>query len=181
MIKENKIFVLVGLVAVLTIGGMIFWSTSKSGEDLKVGEELKIAEREMKTAENQNVFKHENPIFSFTYPKGFKAGSFPEGGGEVVLLQSDSGVLGLQVYLTFFGEEVVLTEEKLRKDLPEMEIKNTAKTKVGGVEALSFLSKNESLGETYEIWLIHKGFLYQIISYAGQKTLVDEILKTWQW
>ncbi len=155
---------------------------------------LSDAQNQMAKAEEQNVYTHPDPYFSFNYPKTMNASSFEEAEGETVLLQSSppgtggvpaagggGGTLGMQIFISPFEEDITLTAERIKKDIPGIKMSGEKPVSVGNITAASFIGQDESLGQTYEVWLVYNKNLYQILSYAGQKDLVNKILETWSW
>ena len=49
-----------------------------------------------------------------------------------------------------------------------------------GEEAVSFTSHNESNEQTYEVWFIHAGTLYQITTLIAHEPIIRKILETWK-
>lgn len=164
---------------------------SSNGEQTQ--EAIQTAQNQMAKAEEQNVYTHPDPYFSFNYPKTMNASSFEEAEGETVLLQSSppgtggvpaagggGGTLGMQIFISPFEENITLTAERIKKDIPGIKMSGEKPVSVGNITAASFMGQDESLGQTYEVWLVYNKHLYQILSYASQKDLVDKILETWK-
>lgn len=115
-------------------------------------------------------FRHPRLGFTLELPEGFSAGKFDEeengAVGETALVRGPDGEQ-LQIYATAFEEEGQITPERIRKDLPNLVISTPQQVVLhGGMQALAFLSENESLGKTQEIWFAHNGFLYQLTTTA---------------
>jgi hypothetical protein len=116
--------------------------------------------------------------FSFWHP-GFKASAVPNNNGE--LLTFDKGPVSFQIFIMPFDEPGPITPERIWQDVPDMEINNAREADLDGVETVVFNSYDEALGETFEVWLVYKGRLYQIMTTREQEKLLIEILNTWNW
>ncbi len=124
--------------------------------------------------------------FSFKYSAGFKAtlvpATQPDSGvaGEVVTVENSKGS-GFQVFSMPFNESGPITPERIKKDQPDADVLEPKNAQLDGVQALVFYGYNGDMGETFEVWAVRKGKLYQI---AGPKTAEDLIIKTletWDW
>lgn len=195
--KKNLPYFL--LIAILAAAGFFvyFFRSSHStpsplsSENQQTSKETKQAlsdaQNQMAKAEEQSVYTHPDPYFSFNYPKTMNASSFEEAEGETVLLQSSPsgaggvGTLGMQIFISPFEEDITLTAERIKKDIPGIKMSGEKPVSVGNITAASFMGQDESLGQTYEVWLVYNKHLYQILSYASQKDLVNKILATWNW
>ncbi len=89
---------------------------------------------------------------------------------------------GLEVSISPFPEEnVLLTKERIQKDIPDMQIDDAEMMTLGGVDAFSFSSNNPDFGgASKEVWLVHNNFLFQISAYASSTALFNNILTTWK-
>ena len=123
----------------------------------------------MQNPAEQDVYRHIEPNFSFNYPKGFKVGSFEEGDGETVLVQSDASNksyqsysnLAFQIYISDFDEDITLTAQRINRICPN-KMDNAKSVSAGNITGTAFLGADESLGQTYEVWLVYNKHLYQI-------------------
>jgi len=131
---------------------------------------------------SEDIFLHQNPNFSFQKPKGFTIGEVDEGEGSrsIIVQNTDTG-LGFQIFVSSFDENIsVLTESRIRQDLPALIIDKPQKIQVSGSEGLAFVSQNQSFGKSREVWFVHKGFLYQISTYIESEALLQKVLETFE-
>ena len=128
----------------------------------------------------KQTYTHQRLGFSFEFPEGFKVGEFGEGieGEEQILVQKNN--VGFQLKITPFEEDIILTEQRIKEDIPDIVIKEPLQIKVGEAIALAFLSESESLGQTREVWWVYKGNLYQITTYTEFDETMVAILETWK-
>lgn len=124
--------------------------------------------------------------FSFQYPKGYSINAFSQEAevlGEpvdVVLLQKSGENTGFQIFITPFDEPEI-TPQRVLDEIPDMLVENPVDVLIGAkkdIKALIFISDKEGIGDTREVWLIHKGYLYQISTYAVLDNFIGPILDT---
>jgi hypothetical protein len=197
--KHNTIFILTTLAVLVIAGGVwfMFFSENDSADGGPVaikqgfqlpGNPLVMAperEEQSKTtlteykAGRRTTYSHQRLGFSFDMPEGFSIGEFdnPVDESETVLVQK--GDVGFQLVITPFDEDVILTEEVIRGDLPDIVIEQPIQIQVNNAIALAFISESESLGKTREVWWIYRGHLYQISTYTEFDEVMVEILESW--
>mgnify|MGYP001578783188 FL=1 len=146
------------------------------------------------SADTQETYTNPKYGFSFNYSKEFSASEFSEGEADVILIKDVTGD-GFQISITPFdepfdsaqGKSGPITKERILKDIPNMRIGNDKEISVGGEtdsisspqKALSFMSQDTSL-ETFEIWFVRGGNLYQISAFPSFSNKLEEIIKTWK-
>ena len=116
--------------------------------------------------------------FSLEYPEGFNVIKNQED-QFISVIAEKSATEGFQVFIMPFDEEGPLTPERVLLDL-DITLEKPEYVSLGGVEALGFYSKGESLWDTYEVWVAHNGKLYQITTYKNFRAKLLEILSTWR-
>ena len=124
-------------------------------------------------------YKSDQYGFSFGYPKEFKVSEFNESGADVILIRDAAANSVFQISVSPFDEPGPITKERILQDIPDMPIINDKEISVGGLKALSFTNKNAAL-ETFEIWFVHGGNLYQISAFPSFVGRLDKILATWK-
>ena len=135
-------------------------------------------ERSDSTEAGTAIFFGDN--FSFVHSAKITLSQEEVEGGELIMASGDvSGVF--QLFIIPFDEKGPLTPERIKKDVPDMIIKNEKSLDVSGVKALTFESKDESGTETFEVWFVSGGKLYQMAGYDESKKTIQEILKSWEW
>lgn len=167
MSKTKIAALFVGLL--LISGGMYFFS---SPDTLKKIPFLQMKSEETNTpqfgsgnsetlGELSETYSNTDYGFSFKHPKEFTVTAFEEGSGTIVYLQK-GGQDGFQIYITAFNETGPITVERVRQDLPTIVIESPQQVVIGGEEAFVFISSDDSIGQTREVWFVHGGYLYQI-------------------
>ncbi|MBP9711089.1 MAG: hypothetical protein KBD50_02420 [Candidatus Pacebacteria bacterium] len=119
-----------------------------------------------------------NEVYNFTVniPKGFGVG-----GTERSIVIEDKDGNGLQIVITPLGEDIpVLTEERIRADIPDILIEQPQVVTVSGANTgLAFRSNNAAFGGvSREVWFVEDGNLYQIITYDRLRPLLSAIFGT---
>lgn len=142
----------------------------------KTGDEVLL---EIKDAE---LYIHKNPSFSFRYQKEFKVTSHQPPGttrGEVVVIEHDQNE-SFQIAITPFDEKGPITKARIVRDLPDIPMGEEDNTiQIGYAHALGFKSADEAIGQTYEIWFVAGGYLYQISAPLSFRKNLMNILSTW--
>ncbi len=138
-----------------------------------------------KDGEIQNMaeqkYTHENPNFSFSYAGDYKISSIPdeaEGSETVLISKTASSTLAfqMQIYVISFDEDIVLTEERIKQDVPDMATENAKIFSLDSVRGVVFESEGMQ-----NVWVINGGYLYQISTYLNQKEEMNKILDKWKW
>ena len=167
--KKIKIFIWF-LVAIIIIGFIIF--SSKKTD--KIGE--------------SKVYQSQDKNFSFEYPKNFVASSGDlDSGGKKIVVESTEPKKGFQITILPFDEAGPLTVARIKQDLPDMIINDASQLLLnlrggegGVISAVAFNSTDENIGNTYEVWFVSGGNLYQIQTYEEFALSLQNILKSWK-
>ena len=186
-IKTNIYYIFAALI-LLAASGFLAWKFYPSTLNivsrpfsviLRGGEGSQDTSAKQKDAGNQ-AYVHQNPSFSFDYPKGFNVGNIAEEEGETVLVQKDGK--GFQIYFSFLGEDLEITPEKIKTDIPDMPVDNPSFMDIDGIRALVFDSRTEGGGEnTRETWFNKDGYLYQLTAEKEYADVAEEVLGAWRW
>lgn len=158
-----------------------------------------------KSADMSETYTNPKYGFSFRYSKEFSVSEFTEGEVDIILTKDATGD-GFQISIKPFdepfnsaqdnsgplavsrsasssrprGSSNPITKERILKDIPNMVISNDKLITLSGASALSFKSKDDSVGETLEIWFVRGGNLYQISAFPSFGDKLEKIIKTWR-
>lgn len=152
---------------------------------VKVDEQVEQQEIISASESDTSALRYTHPIFGFSFnkPEGFIITSTAVwGDSEVLVVESanaDKKERGFQIFITPHDEPAI-SEERVRIDLPDIVIKNIQQATLDGADALVFTSVDSSLGDTYEVWFVHGGRLYQIMTYADNGAALNALLDTWK-
>ena len=138
-----------------------------------------------------NSTSYTNPLYNFTLTllPGQKTTSFDEGEGDVVLVSSKTVFKGqpledglqnyeMQITITPFDEDIVLTPERIKKDIPTIKMQNPISVNVGGTPAVSFIDTADTTRQT---WFVKDKNLYQIISSPSFDNITGKLMQSWGW
>lgn len=127
-------------------------------------------------------YKNERYGFSYYHSPEAVIKEYDEGGGAMTITQENSKkVRGMQIFIVPYSESTI-SEERFKRDVPSGIRKNVEKTFIGvpQVEAVTFNSYDTFLGETREVWFIHKGYLYEVTTFKGVGDWFTPIMQTWR-
>lgn len=163
-----------GVIALALIGGAVFFQYSQGQIgwfDPKSGRDIPSDWRE-----------HFNEEFGFSllYPEGMRVRE--ERNAErtrTILFEDVENALTFQL---FFGpyNDPVITEERLRKDIPSGIVRSPETISIDGGEATAFLSHDMVLGEMAEVWFIRDGFIYEFTAPAPLAPWLRDVATTWR-
>lgn len=118
---------------------------------------------------------------SFYHSPIGKITEYDEGQGAMtVVLQNESLVRGMQVFIVPYTESLI-TEERFRADVPSGVREDAEDATLDGVRAVTFTSEDMLLGPTREIWIIRNGYLYEITTFKGAGTWFTPVIQSWRW
>lgn len=134
--------------------------------------------------DKNSKYTHNSPAFSFEYPQEY-APSFirEETGDSIVVSHGGDSLAGFQIFVTPFDESISeLTPNRIQNDIPDIVMKSPETIVLpSGIKALSFVSRHESLGDTFEVWFVKDGYAYQFSSTREGVEGLDKALATIEW
>lgn len=120
----------------------------------------------------------ESVPFSFELPQTFVVKTVEDLQGTYFIVSDTEQKNGFQIYTRNFDEkDVILTEARIKQDIPDMQMKDVHSIMIAQTRGISFISSDT---QNREVWFVHKGTLYQITVSSDQEQLVQKILATWQ-
>ncbi|OHA79274.1 MAG: hypothetical protein A2747_02425 [Candidatus Yonathbacteria bacterium RIFCSPHIGHO2_01_FULL_44_41] len=166
----KKIYVIIAITIVLGAAIFVTW---------RQGLQINISDSKKYTDELLG--------FSFAYPVTYSISSFgspDDNAGETILIQKEGGEKGIQVLITPFDEDIVLTETRIRSDIPDLAITDVYTQKVGtrenAVQTVVFTSINSLMGKSNEAWFVYKGKLYQMSAPVDVHDVFATMLNSWE-
>lgn len=193
-----RALLVIGVVGVVVAGGIFLvshegegnnnwgeWMTELPEGNFDVSqEEAEAAQQAVEESYTQGseleTYRDASGRFSFAYPPAYSVGAFDTGEQHTVLLQNNEQGVGLQILASPFDEDIVLTEARIRQDLPGLDMRNVRRVRVDGIPALLFASSGSDFGQSIELWFVHRGFLYQLTTYAHLASLMDRVANSLQ-
>ena len=135
---------------------------------------------------SMNSLQYRDPKgrFSFSYSAGFKVATLSDGeGGEMVTVQNSKDTKeGLQIRVVQADEDIDITPERIRADIPDIVVDNPQSVTLDGKgKGTMFESDDPSFdGQSREVWFSYKRTVYQVSTYLKYDSLVKEVLGTWK-
>ncbi len=178
---RKNILLIVGAVIILVIFVTVFQGRIFKKEMSPNEQEISDTNTSA-TSTIQSTYTHPSPKFSFEYPDGFSVGSFPEGqDSETILVHNANGENSMQILISAFDENIMLTKKRILKDAPDTEVRNEKEITIGkNAKGLAFEGTNSS-GATSEVWFAYNNHLYQISAPKNSSEFLGSIIKTWVW
>lgn len=115
--------------------------------------------------------------FSLRTPEGYKLFSPSE---NIFTIENSDG-RGFQIFVSPFDEPGPITAERIRQDEPDAVIDQPGQAKLDGAMSFVFYGHDEDLGDTFEVWTVAGGKLYQIMGKKSDEKLITETINTWKW
>ena len=75
---------------------------------------------------------------------------------------------------------ITIDTGRFRLEEPSGVMKEPKEVTVGGARGTMFYGYNPTMGDTREVWFIHGGFLYEVITYKELDTWLAGIMSTWK-
>ena len=148
----------------IIIGGVILFAHHRSKIEI-----VPAGDRAYHDAEYQ---------FSLDYPADLNLNKTDEGGGASTLtFESADGTKGFEIFVVPYAESSV-SDDRFHHDEPSGVRNNLATTSIDGEVVSTFNGFNFALGDTYEAWFIHGGYLFEIATTKDLEAWLREILKT---
>jgi len=178
--KIFKIAVLVVTLGALGAGGYFYAQKTGSGNNEGLLQELDFQKTGIRIIPaGWKEYRNELHGFSLLYSGNLAINQFDEGGGASTITFEDKDAgLGFQIFAVPYGEEKI-SQERFLKDSPLGVMESRNDLKVDGVSATSFYGKNERLGETWEVWFIRHGLLYEVSTTRNLEEWLSDIMNTW--
>jgi len=121
--------------------------------------------------------------FSLSYPNDLAVKEYDEGDGAQTItfqdVHSPEQASGFELFVTpYSGSQV--TQDRFLGDEPSGVRNNVQSVSVDGASGAAFESLNATLGDTYEIWVIHGGFLYELTTLKALAPLLNTVAAAWK-
>lgn len=134
-----------------------------------------------------NGKKYENSVYGFSFehdPSVTADEQENDGNGDLIIIHNPKNDSGFQIYITLFDEDgSVLTEERLKQDIPDLIISEAKKIAVGGnAQGLEFVSEDNG-EKKQEAWFVSGGenkYLYQLTAPLKSKDFLKAVLASWK-
>jgi hypothetical protein len=125
-------------------------------------------------------YRNQRYGFSVFLPEKMIVRMVDEGlGAATISFEDFEAENGYQIFIVPHTETTI-TEERFLADVPSGVRENIVPASIHGVESVTFDSTNVLLGDTFEFWFIHYGYVYEVTTFREQKEWLLEQLATWE-
>jgi hypothetical protein len=155
------------IIAGIVTAGLLFFGFDEGENNLSAG--LNLTPRGA------------SQYFSIREPIGYTVYAPVRNQEEELLTIENRQGSGFQIYSIAFDEPGPVTAERILEDLPDADINEPSRATLDGTDTFVFYGFHQDLGETFEVWVIHRKRLYQITGPKEQEKFMVETLNTWKW
>lgn len=185
-VKIKKVFLILAVVALFL--GVFYFLKDKGdesdGQNLEVGDvEIVQDGTEMSIRDLSQGERYTSSSGNFSFPliSNFTISRIAEEErGETLLFKGNSEKESFQIFISPFDSGEEITVQKIKNDIPGIDLREPQAISIDGVVAVAFLSSEGNL-ETREIWFARGGKLYQISTYTDFDVEMAQILEGWKW
>ncbi len=118
--------------------------------------------------------------FSLLYPESMTVRTYKEKGAAMtVVFEEPFGERAFQVFVVPYAAKEI-TRERFLVDIPSGVRASSTSVVLDGVPAETFYSTSRALGDTYELWFIYHGFLYEVTTYKAYDAWLGEMMRSWK-
>lgn len=176
-LKVKKI-ALIAVILALIAGGFYYFSRRTSKFSFGEGQAGSAATA---VSGRETFYENADFMFSVTLPAGYSAREITNDDSRTVLFENSKGD-GVQIVVTPFDDIRVVTEEMIKKDIPDIKMSDVQPVEIGtSNKGIAFISDNAEFGgSAREIWFVFKANLYQISTYSRLDPVLKSIFATWQ-
>lgn len=177
----NKLLILICGVVLLALGMFLF----PDYFPVKDGSQEQVAATASSTGQRvppKGWLEYRNSRYriSLFYPEDLSVSEVDEGKAAMTItFQNAKDVKGFQMFvLPYSGVQV--SEERFKQDVPSGVRTDLADIEVDGATGAAFYSNDVALGETYEVWFIRRGYLYEVTTLKPLDTWLSDIMQSWK-
>ena len=96
-----------------------------------------------------------------------------------IAFQDRNSDQGFEVYVTpYIGTQIPQT--RFKADEPSGTYEQPTDNVIDGSPATKYFGKNDIMGDTREVWLVHGGYSYEVTTYKELDSWLAGIMKTWK-
>lgn len=162
------------LIVVFAAGTYFFLRSYNRESNTTVNNSVESSEES-----GERVYRSDKYKFSVEYSEGTTVREVDEGGGaSTIVFENLRDSTGFQIFILPYSNTEV-TPERFLLDVPSGVREDILNIELDGVLATSFRSNHLSLGDTFEIWALNNGYLYEINTLLPLKDFLNNTMKTW--
>lgn len=118
--------------------------------------------------------------FALFYPDSLTVKEYDEGNNaRTISFENADASQGFEIFVVPYGARQV-SSARFKMDEPSGVMQEPTDVIIGGVRATMFFGSNGVMGDTREVWFIHGGYLYEVVSYKALDTWLGNIMQTWK-
>jgi hypothetical protein len=126
-----------------------------------------------------SLYSNSKYNFSIFYPEGLKINEYPDKTSAITItFQNTEEAKGFQIFIVPYSDSQI-SKKRFLADIPSGIRLGEKEIFIRGVPGVVFYSKDDFLGDTYEVWFIHKGYLYEVTTLKSDEVWLNSILNTW--
>lgn len=180
---NKKIIIIVFLLIIATVLIFSFKLLNFSNSNEQREQESPLGQSSMNLKDNPTAKLYENFDFGFRflYPASSTVSELEDDTGFTILVKGIEPKEEFQIFISPFDEEGELSGDRIKRDIPDLKIDQPQNVLIGDakdINALIFLSENESVGQTREIWFSANGYLFQITAVEGNDNFIGPVMET---
>lgn len=117
--------------------------------------------------------------FTLEYPQDLQVSTFPSEQGAIVITFKNSATdRGFQIFATPYDQPKI-TQQTFELDEPSGVMLSPQDLTIEGAPATAFYSQDQTIGDTFEIWFLNSGILYEVTTSKQLDTWLMQIMATW--
>lgn len=123
---------------------------------------------------DSKTYRDVSAKFLFKYPKDYELRELPpiaEGEGRTLLFAKEGEAPSLQIVVSSFDEDIVLTAERIRADVPDLVMNNAKEFAIGSVT--KGVAWSDEVG--VNVWFVAKGNLFQATAFTTDTRAMEQI------
>lgn len=116
--------------------------------------------------------------FSLYYPDDLAVAEHSISGNSMVItFQDAANQQGFEIFVTPYDQPKI-TQQRFTMDEPSGVMNDPQNITVDGAPATEFLSTNDAMGASREIWFLHSGYLYEVTAPQALDSWLLQIMGT---
>lgn len=126
-------------------------------------------------------YSSEKYKFKVTYPAELgQVTDYDEGNGaRTIVFEGGEGGRGFQIFVRPFTKKRIGRDDFMQ-DNPSGIMNDPVDVIIDRERATTFYSMADELGETREVWFIHDGYLYEVLTKKEWDAYLSHIMSTWK-
>lgn len=141
---------------------------------------LSIATSTLPPPPNTKRYQSNTYRFSLYYPDDLSVTEQPGASGSMVVLFEDQTTdQGFDVFIVPYNQPKI-TQQTFEMDEPSGMMDDPTDITVDAAPATEFISTNQAMGASVEMWFLHDGFLYEVTAPQALAPWLLQIMGAWQ-